>query len=404
MTNFSAEEFFQEEDARASGVEAPASGLVVWDAGEDEDPIPPRAWLLGNTFCRGFISSILAEGGTGKTAARIAQLLALATGRPLTGEHVFQRSRCLLISLEDGRDELRRRVRAAMRHYGIKPEEVKGWLFLAVPRDGAGKLAVTENGTHRPGALTEWLETEIARLDIDLVSLDPLVKAHGVEENANNAVDFVAGILSRLAITHDIAIDAPHHVSKGASDPGNASRGRGASAFKDAARLVYTLTVMSPEEAEQFGIGPDDRRRFIRVDNAKTNLCPPSAARWFELIGVRIDNANDTYPHGDEIQVAKPWKAPETWTGLSTDALNAALDEIEGGLPNGQRYSASRAAIDRSPWRVVSKHCSDKTEAQCREIIKTWLRNGVLYQEEYQDNIDRKSRKGIRVDATRRPS
>ena len=400
---FDAEAFFRDEDAQAAA-DAPPAGLLVWDAGEDEDPIPPRGWLLGNTFCRGFISSLIAEGGSGKTAVRIAQFLALASGRPLTGEHVFQRARCLLISLEDGRDELRRRVRAAMRHYGVKAADVKGWLFLAVPGENAGKLAVTENGTHRIGALTDWLKTEIGHHDIDVVSLDPLVKAHGVEENANTAVDFVAGILSRLAIEHDIAVDAPHHVAKGASDPGNANRSRGASAFKDAARLVYTLTAMAPEEAEQFGISTDDRRRFVRVDNAKTNLCPPAAARWFELIGVKIENATETYPHGDEIQVARPWKPPETWAGLSNDALNAALDEIDAGLPNGQRYSANNAAKDRGAWLVVKRHCADKSDRQCREIVSTWVKNGALYNDEYQDPIDRKPRVGLRVNAASRPS
>jgi hypothetical protein len=47
----------------------------------------------------------------------VAQLLSLATGRPLTGEHVFQRCRVLIVSLEDDADELRRRVLAAMLHH-----------------------------------------------------------------------------------------------------------------------------------------------------------------------------------------------------------------------------------------------------------------------------------------------
>ena len=394
----------QYRQAHPDATSSPETPVALWDAGDDEEDIPPRGWLLGNTFCRGFISSVLAEGGTGKTALRIAQVLALASGRPLTGEHVFQRCRCLLVSLEDGRDELRRRVRAAMRFYNLAPADIRGWLYLAVPGPAGGKLATTENGAHRTGPLAEWLHNEIGRLDLDLVSLDPLVKAHGVEENANNAVDFVAGILSQIAIEHDVAVDVPHHVSKGASDPGNANRGRGASAFKDAARLVYTLTAMSPEEAEQFGISPDSRRRFVRVDNAKTNVCPPSAAKWFELVGVPIDNRTKIYPHGDEIQVARPWSPPETWTGLSTEALNAALDEIDAGLPSGQRYSSSSAATDRAPWTVVQKHCPDKGEGQCRDIVKTWLKNHVLYQEEYKDPISRKTLKGLRVDGTRRPS
>jgi hypothetical protein len=44
-----------------------ADGLGEWDAGEDNEPIPPRQWLLGNIFCLGFLSSLFGEGGVGKT-------------------------------------------------------------------------------------------------------------------------------------------------------------------------------------------------------------------------------------------------------------------------------------------------------------------------------------------------
>ena len=84
--------------------------LLGWDAGDDDQIPPPRGWLLGTSFCRGFASSLLGDGGVGKTALRYAQMLSLATGRALTGEHVFQRCRVLILSLEDGPDELRRRL------------------------------------------------------------------------------------------------------------------------------------------------------------------------------------------------------------------------------------------------------------------------------------------------------
>ena len=100
--------------------------MGTWDAGLDLAPIPPRGWLLGTTFCRGFVSSLVAGGGTGKTALRIAQMLSLATGRPLTGEFVFKRCRVLLVSLEDDRDELRRRVRAAMQAPQHQPRAGEG--------------------------------------------------------------------------------------------------------------------------------------------------------------------------------------------------------------------------------------------------------------------------------------
>lgn len=71
--------------------------LGEWDAGEKIDMPPPRQWLLGNQFCRRFLSGLQAPGATGKTALRMAQYLAVATGRPITGEHVFKRGRVLTV-------------------------------------------------------------------------------------------------------------------------------------------------------------------------------------------------------------------------------------------------------------------------------------------------------------------
>jgi hypothetical protein len=402
VTDFSAEEFFQEEDARASGAGSrqPSWAPIIIDVGEDLDPIPPRAWLLSTTFCREFVSSLLAAGATGKTALRIAQLLALATGRPLTGEYVFIRSRVMLIGLEDGIHELRRRVRAAMRHYQVKPDDIKGWFYIvALPPEG-GKL-VSDKGE---APLKEWVQQQITEKQLDLVCLDPLVKIHDVEENDNGAIEQVIGTLARLAVTYNIAVDVPHHISKGTADPGNADRGRGASSFKDGGRLVFTLTAASEDEAERFGIPADDRRRYIRLDPGKVNLAPSAKTRWFQLIGVKLDNATELYPAGDELQVTVPWSPPETWAGLSTEALNMALDEIEAGLPSGQRYSGSPAAKERAAWAVVQQYCPDKSAKQCREIVATWLKNGVLYNDEYKDPLKRDSRIGLRLNAAKRPT
>ena len=68
-------------------------GLEIHCAGKSM-PVPsPRQWLLGNVFCRKFLSQLLADGGVGKTALRYAQYISLAIGRSLTGEHVFVRCR-----------------------------------------------------------------------------------------------------------------------------------------------------------------------------------------------------------------------------------------------------------------------------------------------------------------------
>src|SRR5689334_6174541 len=133
--------------------------LGIWNAGRDDYVIPPREWLLGNVFCRRFLSSLVADGGVGKTAVRVAQALALATKHKLTGEHIFRRCRVLVVSFEDDRDELRRRVYAVLRHYNIDPVELDGWLFLAAPK--GLKLAALKAGAPEVGVLVRLLTEAI---------------------------------------------------------------------------------------------------------------------------------------------------------------------------------------------------------------------------------------------------
>ena len=143
------------------------------------------------------------------------------------------------------------------------------------------------------GGLADSLRATITRRSIDLVILDPFVKTHSVEENDNSRMDEVIQILADLATEADIAVDIPHHTSKGrAATPGDADRGRGATAVKDGARLVYTLTTMTTEEAESFGVAEGERRLFFRIDPGKVNITPPARdAAWFRLVGVRSATA-----------------------------------------------------------------------------------------------------------------
>jgi hypothetical protein len=132
------------QDGKSYSIRQSPAQLNEWDAGERTEVPPPREWLLGNQFCRKFLSGLLAPGATGKTALRTLQYLALATGRPLTCQHVFKRSRVLLISMEDDDDELQRRLAAARIHYDIDPAELHGWLFCATPK--GIKLADMKDG------------------------------------------------------------------------------------------------------------------------------------------------------------------------------------------------------------------------------------------------------------------
>lgn len=381
----------------------PPPPLDEWDTGNDPGLIPPRQWLLGNQFCRKFISSIVASGGTGKSALRLLQYISMAIGRSLTGQHVFRRCRVLLISLEDDRDELERRITAVLKYYNIDRAELKGWLFCATPK--LVKLAELKNKVRSVGAMEAMVKAAIKRRNPDIIGLDPFIKTHGLEENDSADMDFVCDLLARMAVEYNIAIDSPHHTRKGLTSPGDADMGRGSSGIKDAGRLVYTLAPMSEDEAKLFDISAEDRLLYVRLDSAKVNIVRRGGkATWFKLVGVPIDNGNDDYPSGDEVQTVVSWTPPETWSNLSSVSLNAALTEIDEGLSNGQRYSGAPNAKERAAWPVVQKHCSGKSEGQCREMIRTWIKTGLLYSKDYTDPIDRKDRAGLYVDSTKRPT
>jgi hypothetical protein len=265
--------------------DAPSADLDIRDAGDDIGKPPPRRWLMANQFCRRFLSGLVAPGSTGKSALRMLQCLALATGKPLTTQYIFRRCRVLMLSFEDDIEELQRRILAAMLEYGISHDEVKGWLFYGCPK--GVKLAEMRNGSRQIGALEKQLRVWVEKHHPDLVVLDPYVKVHALEENDNGAMDFVCDLLATLAIEYDIAIDAPHHTRKGQLTPGDADSGRGGSAVRDAGRLIYTLSTMSEEEAKAFGIDAEDRAAYVPLARAPLTLrgskgapLSDSADRW----------------------------------------------------------------------------------------------------------------------------
>src|SRR5262249_24225111 len=144
----------------------------------------------------------------GKSALRLLQFISMALGRSLCGQHVFRRCRVLLISLEDDRDELQRRIKAVLDHYKIDRKELKGWLFCASPK--LTKLAEMKDRTRSIGPLEQQIKDAIKRRNPDITSLDPFIKTHGLEENDSGDMDFVCDLLARMAIEFNIAVDSPH--------------------------------------------------------------------------------------------------------------------------------------------------------------------------------------------------
>jgi hypothetical protein len=210
-------------------------------------------------------------------------------------------------------------------------------------------------------------------------------------------MDAVITILADLAIEKRIAVDILSHERKSpGGEAGDVNRVRGAGAVKDGGRLMFTNTWMTEAERDTFNLTEEDRRLLFRVDNAKANLTQPSVtAKWFKLVSVKLNNGDETYPMGDEVQTVERWTPPHLFDGFSTDELNRALDRLRTGMGDGRLYSVAPSAKDRAAWRVLQDVCSGQSEKQCRKVITTWVKNKVLTIGRYYDQKERKEIEGI---------
>jgi hypothetical protein len=381
--------------------------LDEWDAGERLcGPKPrPRPWLTAKQFCRGYLSSLVARGGTGKTTVRLTQAIELAIGRSLLGWPILRRCRVLVLCLEDDEEELHRRLLAICLHHNVDPAELKDWLFCRALQ--GVKLAELEGRGLKArkvaGVLYTMLEDAIAERHYELVILDPFVKLHALAENDNSDMEFVCNLLLTLARKFNVALDSPAHTHKGATAPGDSNARRGGSAQRDADRIDFTLTAMSQDEAKRFGIPPDDRDDYVRLDSAKVNMIRAVKAQWFHLVSVRLGNADETYKDGDEVQAVERWEPTPVWADtdgkpFSSVALDAILEDIDAGMPDGRRYSDHPKAKERAAWLVVQRHCPNKPEAQCQEMIKQWVKTDVLVSKEYRSGKRRQPEMGLHWD------
>jgi Mrp family chromosome partitioning ATPase len=74
----------------------------------------PRQWLYGTQLIRGFVTVLVAPGGTGKSAYAMAVGIALAAHRSFLGDYIFAPVNVAVINLDDPMDELERRVAAGL--------------------------------------------------------------------------------------------------------------------------------------------------------------------------------------------------------------------------------------------------------------------------------------------------
>jgi hypothetical protein len=387
----------------------------------DPSELPPREWLIGTTLLRGETTMIGSPGGVGKTAIIMAYGFAFATGREdIVGEHIFQTGKVWILTLEDDRLEMKRRIAALMLSHKVSNADLKGkvWLNAASDRPILLAEAAGEN-TIRVCIDVEAIKYHVKKLGIGLVIIDPLVKSHRLNEIDNGQLDALATMFNGIAKETGCAVVLAHHFRKpaaGQADTGT-SGFRGGTSLPNAFRVNRILVPMTATEAAGkmvggerqggFGIPEEEAYRYIRFEDVKANLAPKEKAFWFELHSTPLGNThvNPIYTKGDNVQAAHRWYPGQvlqnTLDDLTGDMVRHIFNvwrepyAIGGKKKDGQWWWSPRRngnhpknggdeMVDTCRWagRVIVT-TGNVTEEQAARLLDAWKKAGVWTEEEY---------------------
>ena len=370
-------------DAAVDAPQAAPDWPTVYDM-FDEASIEPRRWIYGNHYLRSFVSVLASAGGVGKTSLQIVEALAIVTGKPLLGEPVKEQTNVWIVNLEDPLEEIQRRVLAAMKHYGIHADEVRGKLFVNAGRDFSLKFGIqTREGVLPNTKLVEYLCHKIPEKQIGCVFIDPFVNAHAVSENENMAINAIVAEIRRVADETSCAIGLVHHIRKGNGEDASIDSVRGAGSLIGAARAARVVNRMQPDEAARIGIDEAEARSIFRVDDGKANLAPPAdAAVYRKMIGVKIAN-------GEWIGVCVDYKLPDAFDGISGKDAKRMQQIVAEAHTSGEPFRESSQSANWVGLAVADMlgiDISDKKgKGKVSTIVRTWLKTNVLATEKIMD-------------------
>lgn len=357
--------------------------------------IPPRQWIYADVYLRGVYSLLVASGGSGKSALAMVEALAITAGRELIpGQRVVCGPKTVWYhNGEDSQDDQQRRLAAAMMRHGITHAELGGRLILTSGHDNPIKLGgMGQNGPELTPGAVDWIVKTARGFGVDVLILDPLGAVHALPENSNEAMNLLAGGLSRIAIEANLAIGLVHHVSQAAAGnmrASGANAARGATALVDRSRNTRQIVRPDEKEAPALGIKADERWRFLAVVNGKANNAYLANVHWVKLVSVPLGNGTPDYPAGDDVQTVEHWTPPKGLVGAPSD-LAGLQDAIRARAvpprhaaqaPDWVGYLlADLMGLDAGRGSTQDQCTAAQIDARARvkAMIQTWIASGGL--------------------------
>lgn len=277
--------------------EAPKQLTATVNGVRPAHEIPPRPWIVPRLLLRDYTTLLIAEGSAGKSTLILALAAHLALGHSFLGYTIHKPVASVIYNAEDDRDEMDRRLHAVCQWFGFDVHGVMDKIAIVQPNGGGLQLTSGDPPTVNRGALEELIAAARA-IGAGMIALDPLVELHSCREDDNVGMRYVMGTLRLLAKEAGAAVLVAHHTSKAGmgSDnrAGNMNISRGASAIVNSARIALTISPTTDSDVERYAIPEQERRRYVRLDDAKMNMALVSdRPTWLKREGVTLANGDD---------------------------------------------------------------------------------------------------------------
>lgn len=335
--------------------------------------IKARQWIAARRLIRGFVTGLIAPGGVGKSLISIQWAAAIALGVGLcNGFNVRETTKVLIVNNEDPQDELDRRAHAVFAGLQLKWADAYDRVgFLSGYGDPVrlvGRDPKTRQLVEMP-AVRELIDL-IRTHEIGVLMVDPVISTHsGLDENSNTDMDYLIGAYRKIAAETNCAILLVHHSRKPAQGSsnghvGNIDAGRGASAIKDAMRIGLTFFTMSEDDAETYGVLPEERHRFVRLDETeKFNLgLRREVPEWYYRKSITLTLSDGSQ---EDLGYLEHRELAPKLTGGADELCELLGPLIDSG---GLAVTAAAEAAGKAKLLNGSK---DKRYAEVRRIFKT---------------------------------
>ena len=222
--------------------------------------VPEREWLVPDLVPRGTVTLLGGDGGTGKSLITLQLAAAVALGTPWLGRDVREGG-ALMLSAEDDRDELHRRLDAVAAAEGVGMMDLSRLTLRSVAGEDALLATLDHRGTLKDTGLFTELDERIGDERPELVALDTLSDLHAGNENDRAQARQFVGLLRGLAIRHQTAVVLLAHPSLSGLNSGSGTSG--STGWNNSVRSRLYL-----ERVRQDDYEPDPDARVLRTMKA----------------------------------------------------------------------------------------------------------------------------------------